>query len=112
MRLSERLKTALFEKKRGWSLHDIRGALAHGRLSYSDGSNRKIVEERIYDIERIARDLIFRLILRLEPGEKIRYWSGRHTLFLATSDPRIHLVVSDEKIIPNKDWHIRAEWCD
>jgi hypothetical protein len=102
----------LFEKEKGESLYDIRGALAHGRLSYSDESHRKIVEERIYDIERIARDLIFRIILRLEPGEKIRYWSGRHTLFVATSDPRSTLVVSDEKIFPNKDWHIRAEWCD
>jgi hypothetical protein len=102
----------LFENEKGESLYDIRGALAHGRLSYSDESSRKIVEERIYDIERIARDLIFRLILRLKPGEKIRYWSGRQALFFSTSDPRSTLVVSDEKIIPNKDWHIRAEWCD
>jgi len=102
----------LFENEKGESLYDIRGTLAHGRLSYSDESSRKIVEERIYDIERIARDLIFRLILRLKPGEKIRYWSGRQALFFSTSDPRSTLVVSDEKIIPNKDWHIRAEWCD
>jgi len=102
----------LFEKEKGWSLHDIRNDLAHGRLSYSDESNRKIVEERIYDIESITRDLIFRLILKLEPGEKIRYWSGKHALFVSTSDPRTTLVVSDEKIIPNKDWHIRAEWCN
>jgi len=102
----------LFEKEKEWSLYDIRGALAHGRLSYLDESHRKIVEERIYDIERIARDLIFRLILRLKPGEKIRYWSGKHGHFFSTSDPRSTLVVSDEKIIPNKDWHIRAEWCD
>jgi len=102
----------LFENEKGESLYDIRGTLAHGRLSYSDESSRKIVEERIYDIERIAKDLIFRLILRLKPGEKIRYWSGRQALFFSTSDPRSTLVVSDEKIIPNKDWHIRAEWCD
>ncbi len=102
----------LFEKEKKWSLSDIRGALAHGGLSYSDESDRKIVEERIYTIERIARDLIFRLILRLKPEEKVRYWSGKHALFFSTSDPRVHLVVSDEKIIPSKDWHIRAEWCD
>ena len=102
----------LFEKEKGESLYDIRGALAHGRLSYSDELHRKIVEDRIYDIERISRDLIFRLILKLEPGEKIRYWSGKHALFASTSDPRTTLVVSDEKIIPNKDWHIRAEWCN
>ena len=70
------------------------------------------MEERINTIERIARDLIFRLILRLKPEEKVRYWSGKHALFFSTSDPRVHLVVSDEKIIPSKDWHIRAEWCD
>lgn len=102
----------LFEEEKKWSLHDIRGALAHGRLSYSDESNRKIVEERIYDIEKIARDLIFRLILRLEPEEKIRYWSGKHTMLMSSSDPRTTLVVSNEKIIHNKDWHIRAEWFD
>ena len=70
------------------------------------------MEERIYTIERIARDLIFRLILRLKPEEKVTYWSGKHASFLSASDPRIHLVVSDEKIIYNKDWRIRAEWCD
>lgn len=102
----------LFKKEKKWSLSDIRGALAHGRLSYSDESDRKIVEERIYTIERIARDLIFRLILRLKPEEKVTYWSGKHASFLSASDPRIHLVVSNEKIIHNKDWRIRAEWCD
>ena len=102
----------LFKKEKKWSLSDIRGALAHGRLSYSDESDRKIVEERIYIIERIARDLIFRLILRLKPEEKVTYWSRKHTSFLSASDPRIYLVVSNEKIIHNKDWRIRAEWCD
>jgi len=102
----------LFEKEKGESLYDIRGALAHGRLSYSNELHRKVVEDRIYDIERISRDLIFRLILKLEPGEKIRYWSDKHALFVSTSDPRTTLVVSDDKIIPNKDWHIRAEWCN
>lgn len=102
----------LFEKEKRESLYDIRSALAHGRFSYSDKSDRKIVEERIYDIERISRDFIFRLILKLEPGEKIRYWSDKHALFVSTSDPRTTLVVSDDKIIPNKDWHIRAEWCN
>jgi len=102
----------LFEKEKKYSLSDIRGAIAHGRLCYSDESDRKIVEERIYDIERIARDLIFRLILRLKPEEKVPYWSEKHALFLSASDPRIHLVVSNENILPNKDWHIRAEWCE
>ena len=102
----------LFTKEEGWSLSDIRGALAHGELSYLDEKHQEIVAKRIYDIEIIARDLIHRLNFRLKPGEAIPSWSGRHSMSCSTADPRMTLVVSDEKIIPNKDWRIRSEWCD
>jgi len=102
----------LFTKEEGWSLSDIRGVLAHGELSYLDEKHQEIVAKRIYDIEIIARDLIHRLNFRLKPGEAIPSWSGRHLISCSTADPRMTLVVSDEKIIPNKDWRIKREWCD
>lgn len=61
----------LFNKEKGWSLSDIRGALAHGRLSHLDDKHRELVRERIYDIELIARDLIHRLNFRLRPEDKV-----------------------------------------
>jgi len=102
----------LLAKEEGWSLSDIRGALAHGELSYLDEKHQEIVAKRIYDIEIIARDLIHRLNFRLKPGEAIPSWSGRHLMLCSTADPRMTLVASDEKIIPNKDWRIKPEWCD
>lgn len=102
----------LFNKEEGWSLSDIRGALAHGDLSHLDDTHRELVRERIYDIELIARDLIHRLNLRLRPEDEIPSWSGKHALACSTADPRMTLVVSKEEIIPNKDWRIRPEWCD
>ncbi len=102
----------LFEKQNDWSLNDIRGALAHGKLSHLDENNRELVAERIHEIENISRDLIYRLIFKLKSDEKIPSWSQQHTLSCSTADPRMTLVVSDEKIIPNKDWRIRPDWCD
>lgn len=102
----------LFSKERGWSLSDIRGALAHGELSYLDDNHRELVTERIYDIELITRDLIHRLNFRLKPEDNMPSWSNRHAMSCSTADPRMTLVVSDEKIIPNKDWRIRADWCE
>lgn len=102
----------LFNKENGRSLSDIRGVLAHGGLSHLDENHRELVRERIYDIELIARDLIYRLNFRLRPEDKIPSWSGKHALAFSTADPRMTLVVSKEEIIPNKDWRIRPEWCE
>jgi len=102
----------LFDKEKGWSLSGIRGALAHGRLSYLDDNHRELVRERIYDVELIARDLIKRLNFKLKPEDKVPSWSGQHALGCSTADPRMTLVVSKEEIIPNKDWRIRPEWCE
>lgn len=102
----------LFTKEKGWSLSDIRGALAHGKLSHLDDNHREIVRERMYDIELIVKDFIQRLIFRLRPKDKIPSWSGKHALTCSTADPRMTLVVSKEKFISNKDWRVRPEWCE
>jgi len=102
----------LFEKQDGYSLNDIRGKLAHGRMTILDKKHESIVKKRLPDIAEISREFLSRIILSLKPGDKLPTWSMQHSAHLPTGDPRTTLVASTDKIFPNKDWRIKPEWCD
>ena len=103
---------ALFERDEGSSLSDIRGKLAHGGLTSVDSEHEGLVKGRVYEIERICKEFLTRLILRLKPSEPLPSWSQRHRSSMSFSDPRSTLSVTDERSLPTRDWRIRSEWCE
>lgn len=104
---------ALFEKDAsGYSLSDIRSLLAHGNIIQVDPAQEEMIAGRVHEIRDIAKSFLMRVIFFIKGKEALPKWSGLHAVSSNTSDPRSTYVVSDEKMIPNKDWRIRPEWCD
>ena len=104
--------STLFKKQDGYSLNDIRGALAHGRMTILDKKHENIVKNRLSDISEISREFLTRIILSLKPEDRLPSWSRRHSVKFLAADPRSTLVATTEKLFPSKDWRIRPEWCD
>ena len=48
----------LFNKKDGKSLYDLRSEIAHGRLNSLSFEERKIIQERLSDVQKIASTYI------------------------------------------------------
>lgn len=107
-----RFLTALFQKRDGYSLNDIRGKLAHGGIKLFDKEDENLVRNRLQEIADISREFLTRIIFLLKPTNPLPSWSQLYRLSFTTADPRTTLVVSREDVIPNKDWRIRPEWCD
>ena len=102
----------LFDKCDGHSLSSIRGDLAHGKLSMSNRSHANLIRSRLPEIEDIAKEFLSRIIFQLKFDENVPKWSKSYILSIQMNDPRNTLFVSREDIIHNKDWRIRAEWCN
>jgi hypothetical protein len=103
---------ALFEKRNGYSLSDIRGKLAHGAVTLLDKEDESLVADRLHEIAEISKEFLIRIILFLKPSDPLPSWSQKHSISFHSSDPRSTLVATTEKIFPSKDWRIRPEWCD
>lgn len=103
---------ALFEKRDGYSLSDIRGKLAHGAVTLLDKEEEKLVGGRLHEIAQISKEFLTRIIFSLRPTDPLPSWSKQYTVPLSFNDPRTILVATKDNIFPNKDWRIRPEWCD
>ena len=103
---------ALFRKRDGHSLSEIRGMLAHGRLTLLDRDDEKLVRARLPEIARISREFLTRVIFLLKPADALPTWSQHHSFSMVASDPRMTMVISDIRMLPTKDWRIRPEWCE
>jgi hypothetical protein len=103
---------ALFRKKDGYSLSDIRSGIAHGALSLLDTEDEKLVRSRLGGMAHIAREFLTRVVFGLRPGEELPKWSGRHTVGFSFADPRSVLAATPKVKFATDDWRIRPEWCD
>lgn len=103
---------ALFEKQEGFSLSDIRNKLVHGSITLLDRGDEKLVRSRLGEMARIAREFLIRIVFLKEPGERVPSWSGQHKLPMSFADPRCAMYLTDERLLPTKDWRIRPEWCE
>jgi hypothetical protein len=103
---------ALFEKREGYSLSDIRNKLAHGAITLLDKEDERLVRNRCGEIAEISKEFLTRIILSLKPTDPLPTWSGQYSVSLSFNDPRTILVTTKDNIFPNKDWRIRPKWCD
>jgi len=103
---------ALFEKTDGNSLSDIRGKLAHGKVTLIERENETLVRNRLHEIAEISQEFLIRIIFSLKPNDSIPSWSQLYCQKHTFADPRSTLVASDEKHLPTTDWKIRPEWCE
>ena len=97
---------ALFEKTDGNSLSDIRGKLAHGKVTLIEREDENLVRNRLHEIAEIAQEFLIRIIFSLKPNESLPSWSQLHSVDTSLADPRNTLVASDEKLLPTSDWKI------
>ncbi|HET8760173.1 MAG TPA: hypothetical protein VFN94_03845, partial [Nitrospiria bacterium] len=74
--------------------------------------DEKLVRSRLHEIAEIAKEFLIRTVFLLQQSEPIPAWSGRRTSSISMADSRATLVVTDERILPTKDWKIKPEWCD
>jgi hypothetical protein len=103
---------ALFKKRDGHSLSEIRSMLAHGRLALLDRDDEQLVRARLPEIAKISREFLTRVIFLLKPSDALPTWSQHHSISMTMSDPRMTMIVSDIRMLPTKDWRIRPEWCE
>jgi hypothetical protein len=103
---------ALFQKRDGYSLSDIRGRLAHGDVTLLDRKDEMLVNSRVHEIEKISREFLTRILLSLKSTDSLPSWSQNFQVSFLTADPRTTLVASTDKMFPNNDWRIKPEWCD
>ncbi|MFY9610974.1 MAG: hypothetical protein WAU45_20480 [Blastocatellia bacterium] len=96
----------------GYSLSDIRGQLAHGRVNRGGSDHERLVRTRLGEMAAISKQFLTRIIFLLKPTDKLPSWSQRHSLPQSFADPRATLVTTHDSLFPTKDWRIRAEWCD
>ena len=105
----------LFEESSGGDkpLKDLRSDLAHGDATLMDKRHENLVRKHLYEMGRITREFLLRVLFRLEPSNKPPSWSGAFQQSFSTADPRSTMVVSTDSIFPRgTDWKIRAEWCE
>jgi hypothetical protein len=103
---------SLFEKQEGYSLNDLRGAIAHGVSGLVNSDIEQVVEKRCHELANIVKSFLTRIIFGLKPDEDLPRWSGQHMVSMQTNDPRGAHVVSDLKILPNTDWRIHPAWVE
>jgi hypothetical protein len=103
---------ALFEKREGYSLSDIRGKLAHGAVTLLDKEDERLVRNRCGEIAEISKEFLTRIILSLKPTDSLPTWSGQYSVSLSFNDPRTLLVATTDNFLPDTDWRIKSEWCD
>jgi hypothetical protein len=102
----------LFKKgEDGYSLHNIRGRLAHGGFSLSNRGDEEIVAKRLPEISQIAKEFLTRAIFMLNPEDALPTWSRRFSVAQHLADPRSTMFVTRESALPTKDWRIRPHWC-
>jgi hypothetical protein len=105
----------LFEESSGGDipLSEMRSELAHGEFYLLDRNHEHLVRKHVYEMGRIAKEFLLRVLFRLDPSEKVPVWSGAFKKTLLTRDPRSTMVVSDEALFSKvADWRIRSEWCE
>lgn len=93
-------------------LGDIRSGIAHGGLSMSNLDHYDLVAKRLPEVRTIAHEFLSRIILRLQPVEAVPAFPATGLMTLDLQDPRHTIAVGHEAIIANKDWRMRAEWCE
>lgn len=103
---------ALFEKRDGYSLNDIRGKLAHGLITLLDRQDESLVRSRVHEIAEISKEFLTRVIFLLKPDDPLPSWSRRLAFSMSAGDPRTCLVATTDKILPQTNWRIRSEWCE
>ncbi len=103
---------ALFEKRNGYSLSDIRSKLAHGAVTLLVKEDERLVRNRCGEIAEISKEFLTRIIFSLKSTDPLPTWSGQYSASFSFNDPRTILVATKDDIFPNKDWRIRPEWCD
>jgi len=96
----------------GHSLSSIRSVLAHGKFVLLDADDRKLVRRRVGEMARISKEFLTRIIFALKPDDPLPTWSRKFSDTLHFADPRSTNFVNDERLLANKDWRIRPEWCD
>ncbi len=110
----EYLKSLFQESSDGdMSLSELRSALAHGGVSLLDKQHEHLVRKHLYEMERIAKEFLLRVLFRVDQSEKVPDWVATFQVSLTTADPRSTLVTSTENVFPKgTDWRIRGEWCE
>jgi hypothetical protein len=103
---------ALFEDQEGLSLSNIRSKIAHGEFSLVDRDIESLVRRRLPEISEICKEFLVRVTFLLKPTERLPQWSQMFASHLSFADPRNTLLVTQESMLPTKDWRIRPEWCD
>jgi hypothetical protein len=94
------------------SLYEIRNRIAHGNLTLLDKNDVKLVRNRLWDIQSIAKELIMRLSCSLKPSEELPKWSEIRGMAMGVDDPRTCLITNNENVFPEGvDWTIKPEWC-
>lgn len=102
----------LFKKSDdGYSLHEIRGQLAHGSFSLSNSGDEDIVAARLPEIALIAKHFLTRVIFMLKPPDTLPTWSKQFRDEIHMADPRSTMFATNEKALPTTDWRIRPHWC-
>jgi hypothetical protein len=102
----------LFENREGYSLADVRSALAHGRLSLADPAARELVGARLAEIQDVAREFLLRIALNVGPTEQVPEWSRLHQLGVEMTDPRATMCTTSLDHLPQTGWRIQAGWID
>lgn len=100
---------ALFTKSADgdMALKDLRGDLAHGDVTLMDKQHEHLIRKHVYEIERITREFLLRVLFRVEPSEQVPSWSRK------CQQPLRLMWSTTDKIFPkDADWKIRAEWCE
>jgi hypothetical protein len=102
----------LFQKDDdGYSLHEIRGQLAHGGFSLSNAGDEDLVATRLPEIMQIAKQFLTRIIFMLKPEDDLPTWSRRFGEEMHMADPRSTMFATSDKALPSTDWRIRPHWC-
>lgn len=94
------------------SLSQIRHNIIHGEFSLYNPEHQQIVNENLYDMNNLSREVILTLLLNLSPQDEILDWGNMYTLSMSMADPRNTMVVSNLSMLPTTDWTIKPEWCD
>ena len=94
------------------SLTDIRNWVAHGQLSLLDADDVRLVRARLFEVSRVAKGLILRILLHKSPEDSVEVWSGQHTVGFPMTDPRNTSVANTLSFFPATDWTMRPEWVD
>ncbi len=102
----------LFKQGTVKSLSQIRGMLAHGKVTLIDHEHEKLVASRVHQIAHISREFLMRVLFKLKPEEPTPKWSTLHSISCSASDPRGTLLVTKEEMLAGNNWDIKPEWCE